>query len=104
MGFKGALTMVLSRGEPDCSPNPSDPEVEANLPVHQPKFTTPGFEKSGVRMTWIGHATVLFLIDGVRVLADPIFSNRCSMSSYFGPHRYRPPPCKVTSLPVIFST
>ncbi|VDL22570.1 unnamed protein product, partial [Hymenolepis diminuta] len=101
IGIKKALIMGFTRGEPDCSPDPRDPQLSFNLPIHQPKFTSLGLEKSGVRMTWLGHSSVLFLIDGVRVLTDPVFSDRCSASSFFGPLRYRPPPCKIDDLPYI---
>ena len=32
---------------------------------------------SGIRATWIGHATVLAEIDGFNVLCDPIFNQYC---------------------------
>ena len=44
-----------------------------------------------VRATWLGHATVLAEVDGTVILTDPIFSQRASLSQWFGPKRYRPP-------------
>ena len=32
-----------------------------------------------LRMTWLGHASVLAEVDGKAVLTDPIFSNRASL-------------------------
>jgi L-ascorbate metabolism protein UlaG (beta-lactamase superfamily) len=56
---------------------------------------------SGLRATWIGHATVLLEIDGARVLVDPIFSERCSPFSFAGPRRFAPPPIALAELPQI---
>lgn len=50
---------------------------------------------------WIGHASVLVQMDGLTILADPVFSDRCSPVQFLGPKRYRPPPCKVKDLPHI---
>ena len=50
---------------------------------------------------WIGHASILVQFDGITVLTDPIFSNRCSPSQLFGDKRYRPPPCEIEELPTV---
>ena len=50
-------------------------------------------------ITWIGHATVLVQMDGVTFITDPIFSDRSSPVSFFGPERYRKPACSVQELP-----
>lgn len=46
-------------------------------------------------VTWLGHASVLSQWDGWNILADPIFSERCSPSQWFGPKRLRPAPIDV---------
>jgi L-ascorbate metabolism protein UlaG (beta-lactamase superfamily) len=56
---------------------------------------------SGLRATWIGHATVLLEIDGKRVLTDPVFSARCSPFQWIGPERFAPPPIALDALPPI---
>jgi len=56
---------------------------------------------SGLRATWIGHASVLLELDGVRVLTDPIWSERCSPSTLVGPRRFAPPPLPLEVLPHI---
>lgn len=38
-------------------------------------------------VTWIGHASVLFQLGGVNVIADPQFSERASPFSFIGPRR-----------------
>ena len=62
-------------------------------------FATP--PASGVRATWLGHSTVLVEIDGVRVLTDPIWSDRASPSGWVGPRRFHPPPLLLNGLPPI---
>nr|BAK02726.1 predicted protein [Hordeum vulgare subsp. vulgare] len=52
-----------------------------------------------VQVTWIGHASFLVQFDGVNVLTDPIFSERCSPVSFAGPKRIVPPPFPTDRLP-----
>jgi len=56
---------------------------------------------SGLRATWIGHASTLVEIDGQRLLTDPIWSERASPSSLVGPKRFHPPPLPLEALPPI---
>ncbi|MEV4440972.1 MBL fold metallo-hydrolase [Streptomyces sp. NPDC049577] len=42
---------------------------------------------SGLRLTWMGHSSVLAEIDGARVLFDPVWSERCSPFALAGPRR-----------------
>lgn len=53
----------------------------------------------GLRLTWLGHATVLLEIEGRRVLFDPLWSRRCSPSSLIGPRRLHPVPMRLRDLP-----
>lgn len=54
---------------------------------------------SGLRITWIGHSSLLIEIDGLRILTDPVWSNRASFSPFFGPKRFFPPPIALKDLP-----
>jgi len=56
---------------------------------------------SGLRATWIGHATVLVEIAGRRVLTDPVWSERVSPSTLAGPRRFFAPPVALDALPPI---
>ncbi|KAL9059259.1 MAG: hypothetical protein Q9162_001296 [Coniocarpon cinnabarinum] len=38
---------------------------------------------------------------GIRILLDPVFSERTSPFSFIGPKRYTPAPCKVSDLPEV---
>ncbi|HEX7658555.1 MAG TPA: MBL fold metallo-hydrolase [Pseudonocardiaceae bacterium] len=63
------------------------------IPVHRmtaADLSTP--PASGLRLTWLGHATVLAEIDGRRVLFDPVWGERCSPFPSIGPKRLHPVP------------
>jgi L-ascorbate metabolism protein UlaG (beta-lactamase superfamily) len=44
----------------------------------------------GLHVSWFGHASALVELDGVRVLCDPVWSERCSPSQHVGPRRLHP--------------
>jgi len=52
-------------------------------------------------VTWIGHATLLFQLDGVNVLTDPQWSNRASPVAFAGPKRVTPPGLAFDDLPPV---
>ncbi|MGW7051515.1 MBL fold metallo-hydrolase [Streptomyces sp. NPDC054887] len=53
---------------------------------------------TGLRLTWMGHSSVLAEIDGRRVLFDPVWGERCSPFSFVGPKRLHPVPVPLASL------
>jgi L-ascorbate metabolism protein UlaG (beta-lactamase superfamily) len=54
---------------------------------------------SGLRVTWLGHSTVLIEIDGLRLVTDPVWSERAGPLPWPGPRRWYPPPIPLESLP-----
>ena len=56
---------------------------------------------SGLRVTWLGHSTVLIEIDGYRVLTDPVWGTRASPSRLLGPKRFQPVPIPLRALPAL---
>ena len=54
---------------------------------------------SGLRVTWLGHSTILLEIDGYRVLTDPVWSERASFVQFAGPRRFYAPPLALEYLP-----
>lgn len=54
-----------------------------------------------VQATWMGHASFLVQLDGINILTDPVWSDRCSPVQFIGPSRYRKPPCHLMELPRI---
>ncbi|KPH97283.1 hypothetical protein OK074_6569 [Actinobacteria bacterium OK074] len=53
---------------------------------------------SGLRVTWMGHSSVLAEIDGHRVLFDPVWGERCSPFAFAGPKRLHPVPVPLQAL------
>jgi len=56
---------------------------------------------SGLRVTWLGHSTLIVEIDGQRVLVDPVWAERASPVQWMGPSRWYPSPLPVDELPRI---
>ncbi|MEC9070858.1 MAG: MBL fold metallo-hydrolase, partial [Myxococcota bacterium] len=55
----------------------------------------------GLRITFINHATLLIQMDGMNILTDPIWSERCSPVGWAGPKRHRNPGIRFEDLPPI---
>lgn len=53
----------------------------------------------GLRVTWMGHSTLLLEIDGFKILTDPVWSGRASFVSFAGPKRFYPPTLALKDLP-----
>lgn len=52
-------------------------------------------------ITWIGHSTLLIQLDGLNILTDPIWSDRCSPVQFAGPKRHVKPGVDIEDLPQI---
>lgn len=71
------------------------------VPVHKPDFL-PTRQTETLRATWLGHAC--FYVEfpgGLRVLFDPVFTQRCSPFSFMGPARYTDMPCQIEDIPYV---
>lgn len=91
------ISSILRLGfSPDKSRVPSKTELNTIMPLVVPSISEPPPDDS-VRVTWLGHSTVLAEFDNISVLTDPIFSERASPSQVIGPKRYRDPPCSVSN-------
>ena len=55
--------------------------------------------ESGLRVTWMGHSSLLVEIDGVRALIDPMWDERASPMRWAGPKRFYDPPMLLRDLP-----
>jgi L-ascorbate metabolism protein UlaG (beta-lactamase superfamily) len=71
------------------------------LPSVSPRAAWSKAPGSGVRVTWLGHSTVLIEIDGYVVLTDPVWGPRASPSRLIGPKRFQPVPVALRTLPPI---
>ena len=56
---------------------------------------------SGLRITWMGHATSIIEIDEVRILVDPVWDERAAPTNWSGPKRFFPAPLELKNLPAI---
>jgi L-ascorbate metabolism protein UlaG (beta-lactamase superfamily) len=57
--------------------------------------------ETGLRATWLGHSTLLYEIDGARILTDPVWGERASPFGFAGPKRFQPVPVAIEALPPI---
>jgi N-acyl-phosphatidylethanolamine-hydrolysing phospholipase D len=73
---------------------PAFPRVDNDGQVLRDNAATPA-------VTWIGHATFLFQVDGLNVLTDPQWSERASPLSFAGPRRVAAPGVRFEDLPRI---
>lgn len=55
--------------------------------------------KNGLRITWVGHSSLLIEIDGRCILTDPVWSERVSFTRFMGPKRFFAPPIPLDELP-----
>jgi L-ascorbate metabolism protein UlaG (beta-lactamase superfamily) len=56
---------------------------------------------SGLRITWMGHSSLLIEMDGLRLLIDPVWDLRASPLRWSGPKRFFAPPLALENLPPI---
>uniref|UniRef100_A0A4W3J4Q5 N-acyl-phosphatidylethanolamine-hydrolyzing phospholipase D n=1 Tax=Callorhinchus milii TaxID=7868 RepID=A0A4W3J4Q5_CALMI len=103
-----AFTSVLKWAlmEKDHSNIPSSKEeLDEALPIVEPYFVKDpelvGRTGNGIRVTWMGHASLMVEMEGLVILTDPIFSQRASPVQFLGPKRFRSPPCALSQLPTI---
>jgi L-ascorbate metabolism protein UlaG (beta-lactamase superfamily) len=68
------------------------------IPLARPILADPVADAA---VTWFGHSSALIEIDGYRVLADPVWSERCSPSRTAGPRRMHPVPSQLDALPAV---
>lgn len=68
------------------------------IPLVRPALDT---APADLAVTWYGHSSALIEVDGYRVLADPVWSQRCSPSRVIGPQRLHPVPAELDELPAI---
>jgi L-ascorbate metabolism protein UlaG (beta-lactamase superfamily) len=61
----------------------------------------PDARVDGLRVTMVGHATVLIQIAGLNLLTDPVWSDRASPLAFAGPRRITAPGVRIEDLPRI---
>lgn len=79
----------------------TDPDTSNPPRVARPSFL-PTRATRALRATWLGHACYYVEFPGgMRVLFDPVFTERCSPFSWLGPKRYTDMPCQIEDIPYI---
>jgi L-ascorbate metabolism protein UlaG (beta-lactamase superfamily) len=54
-----------------------------------------------IRVSRLGHSTLLLEVDGRRVLIDPVWGERASPLTFLGPKRFFAPPLPLAELPAV---
>lgn len=91
-GFQDFLKWTLNREKSNWP---------REVPVSVIKKTMDCAPLSGMRITMIGHSSVLLQVDGRNFLFDPVWSERTSPFSWVGPRRVQAPAVALEALPHI---
>lgn len=78
-----------------------DPALPAPFPVERRTRTDFPDTPEDFAVAWLGHATFLVDIGGVRLLFDPIFGNASPLPLPFVARRLQPPPLARSELPPV---
>ena len=73
----------------------------ANPSPFEPAEPVARIDGSGLRLTMVGHSTLLIQTAGLNILTDPVWSPRVSPLSFAGPRRVNPPGIAFSQLPAI---
>ena len=87
------------RSERKAKGLPKPPTTD--LSVVPPDLTFLHANRSQNAITWIGHNTLLLQCNGLNILTDPVFSERCSPVQFAGPRRHQQPGVLLDQLPHI---
>jgi L-ascorbate metabolism protein UlaG (beta-lactamase superfamily) len=102
--FRNALPPQMKMGKALAKWVRGAPNREPTAPVSVLHRTASEFlapPPSGLRVTWLGHSSMLVEIGGRRFLTDPTFSPRISPVSFAGPTRFWEAPMAAEALPPI---
>ena len=85
----------------------SIPPINERVPVQQVDFLllkqiTEKQTNTNYSVTWLGHSSFLIVWNGVRILTDPVLSQRCSPFSFLGPKRYTQPAVELKNISDMF--
>jgi L-ascorbate metabolism protein UlaG (beta-lactamase superfamily) len=69
--------------------------------LSQPLCRHPPERVDGLRITLVGHASILIQVAGKNLLADPVWAERVSPVRFAGPKRANPPGIRFEDLPPI---
>jgi len=79
-----------------------DPKPLIDLPIHPLHPEQWEKHRAGhFSFSWLGHSSVLILLENQLILVDPILEERASPFSWIGPKRFHPSPATAEKLPNI---
>lgn len=58
----------------------------------------PELDEKKPQVTWVGHSTFLVQFEGISILTDPIWSEKCSPVKFAGPRRRHDPPFSLRDI------
>ncbi len=106
----GRFIDVLPRQEPEFLPtlkawmfDSSDHSIP-DQPIPISRRTRADFDvapQTGLRVTWLGHSTLIVEIDGVRLLLDPVWGKNPSPFEWMTADRFFDPPLAFSELPKV---
>lgn len=80
-GYYDMVKGMFTERSPDASPKQALPVIKQDLN----KITPEG----PFRVIWFGHSSYLLILDGKKILVDPVFSERTSPVSFIGTVRFK---------------
>jgi len=83
----------------DASPHATPSQPLPTVRADRARFEA--LPPTGLRITWLGHSSMLIEIDGHRILTDPVWGERASPLTWLGPQRFYAPPLPLEDLPAI---
>ena len=90
--YSGMLT-GFSDGSDVAEADPPPPSLAVEPSVYE--------TGADLRVSWFGHSSMLFEVDGARFLVDPIWGERAGPVDWAGPKRWYAPPIALDELPDI---
>ena len=72
---------------------------DAGLPVVYRTAADFAGPPAPLRVTWLGHSTLLVELDGARILVDPVWGEHSAPAAIFGVRRFHAPPLPLADLP-----
>jgi len=91
--LKWAWNRARTRGLAGWSGTPPVPTVH--------RIRSPRTARGECVVTWVGHSTFLIQCDGLNILTDPVWSERCAPVQWAGPRRIVPPGVPFGELPPV---
>jgi len=77
------------------------PDLAEQVPTRAVDVSYLHHNHKDISVTWLGHSTALWQIEGFNILIDPHFGDMASPIPFFGPSRQTPVPVALQDLPHI---